>query len=124
MRRFILAITGLIFFWSVNSLAGDLLSDVDALRKTNRSAVVDISDIVRKYIPIGCSSEYAENYLLRFKFRIYRDKNSKSGSQGFIAKKDGPKSFILKFHDEIRIIYDVEDGRVVKSSGKIIFRSL
>lgn len=125
MKWLMVLLGGVLFFGGVAARAGDLLSDITMRRQTNNTPGRDISAIVQKYIPPGCSKEHAENYLIKYQFEIHSSKKiSADGSQVFIATLDGPKTFFFGFYEETRIVYVVENSKVTKSSGMLVYRGL
>jgi hypothetical protein len=105
----------------------NIVSEAREVRKTNRTAVVDISEIVKKYIKVGSSLEVVRAYLLNSGFSLSFQPIKESGKEVLIAV-EAPlnKSLFgfLGFQDEVKLIVKFNQGAVDAASGQIIFRAL
>lgn len=123
-KRFIfLLMTGFIFFQE-HAIAKDIVDDIKQVRQSNKEANIDVSDIVKKYIPSSADRSTVEDYLKTQKFTLHNQPTAPDGSQTLVAVYSENKWFDLGFHDEIRVIVVFINNKVDKSSGKLIFRSL
>jgi hypothetical protein len=106
----------------------NLITEVQARRKTNSAAIIDISDIVNKYMRTEITQKSAEDYLTDLGFKIVYDKPSlKNGEFHLIfeqALSDKSSTSSLGFHDEVRVFVTVENGLTSKLSGKLFFKAL
>jgi hypothetical protein len=120
-------ITPLLFaaFFSFNSMAAEIniLDEAQVLRKKDRSANIEISQLTEKYLPKNMPEKAAIDYLSKLGFVIFVQKN-KSPEENSIAAVFSKTNSLTGFGDEIRIFVNFSNGKVKNSSGKIIFRSL
>ena len=106
-----------------------IINEAKLIREKDKSAILDIKDMVIKYVPIGTPVAKAINRLKREGFEVTKGQLSLSDKKEFdetfvgIYKMGGPLSF-FGFQDEIRIFLDIKNGIVVSVYGKIIYRSL
>lgn len=122
-RLIFLLVTGLIFFQGC-AMAGDIVGDVKQVRQGNKEANIDVSDIVKKYIPLSADRSAVEDFLKTQKFTLHNQPTSSDGSQTLVAIYSEKNLLNIGFHDEIRVIVVFVDNKVDKSSGKLILRSL
>lgn len=116
---------GFILVFQGASMANELVDEVKQVRESNKSATVDISHIVKRYITVGARKIVVESFLKEHKFDINDQPISPGGSQTIVAiyvEKNILASF--GFHDEIRVIVFFENEVVKSATGKLIYRAL
>ncbi|WP_158300659.1 hypothetical protein [Chromobacterium sp. ATCC 53434] len=101
-----------------------IIGDVKQLRKVNRRAYVDISDIARRHIVIGGRKEAVEKYLTDRNFKLYYLPISANEKQSIGAVYIVRSSMnIIGFHDEIRVTVNFENDVVSSVDGRLIYRT-
>jgi hypothetical protein len=91
----------------------------------NDAPVIDISQLVLKYIPINTSQEDAVNYLKEFGFEIYLLPTKNDGlSHLFATKNIGASLFDFVGSDSAHIGIDFSKGRIAKEGGQLVYLSL
>ncbi|HWV14192.1 MAG TPA: hypothetical protein VN030_02090 [Cellvibrio sp.] len=117
-------IAGFLLVFQGYALAGGIVDDVKQVRQSNREAVIDISDIAKKYISLASAKNSVEDYLQAQKFALHNQPMALDGSQTLIAVYAEKRLLDFGFHDEIRVVVVFVNDKVVRVNGKLIFRAL
>jgi hypothetical protein len=111
------AVSGLVFFNACAAVAGGLISEIELVRAGNRQAVIDVSDVVSKYIPIGMSVSEAVDVLSDCDFSV----SGGSGNEGtFVYRKRMPGIFI---YDDLKVVVLVRNGAISALNAHLILRA-
>jgi hypothetical protein len=123
MRAIILALmVGMTIFQGI-AMAGTLIDEVNDMRRKNRTAEIDITEIVLRHVSLGQTRNSVEKYLKSERFELYPQRDLPDGSQVTIAAYDMPSSHIFRFHDEIKIVLTFTNGEVASVRGDLIYRA-
>lgn len=126
MRRMInVILAGFFIVFQGFAIANEIFFDVKKVRKSNKSAIVDISEIVNKYISFGAQKISVDSYLKKNKFALNYQPIAPDRSQTLVALYvEGSLLTSVGFYDEIRVIVVFENGIVKRADGKLIYRAL
>lgn len=106
------------------AMANDLIEDAMIVRKTDKSASVDISGLASQYILLGSQQKEVEGYLVGLGFKVTPLPITDPTSRTLVAIRKENKMNPTGFGDELRIVVEFVDGVVRSVSGKIIYRAL
>jgi hypothetical protein len=122
---------GLYFVWKsapgsrIEAMKPGFVHDVYALRSSNDAPVIDISQVVLKYIPISTSQEDAVYYLTKLGFEIYFLPTKNDGMSHLFAKKNiGASLFDFVGSDSAHIGIDFSNGKIIKEGGQLVYIAL
>jgi hypothetical protein len=138
LKAFLVVFVGVLYYAIIVKHARDrnmlhlvtepnIVSEAREVRKTNRAAVVDISEIVKKYVKLGASREAVRVYLMNSGFSLSFQPIREVGKEVLIAVESPLNKTLfgfLGFEDEIKLIVEFNQGAVGAASGQIIFRAL
>lgn len=106
----------------------EMIKDIIAYREGNVETKIDITDIVERRINIGDNLEGVLTIFKKngFKYELLDDRAPESSKydQIFLATYDTRNSNDLGFGDVIRIVIKVNNKRVSKVSGTVIYMHL
>jgi hypothetical protein len=116
--------------WNSNSSKKEesgLFSDISKIREHDHTNPLDISSILKKYIPVGTARQDTISYLRKNGFELYPQQNSKELLA--IKRNDNSRSpswisfFSMgKFKYQISIKFD--NNKVQDLQGELIYQSL
>lgn len=106
-------------------MASNLVEDIKQVREGNKSATIDVSELVKQHIPEGTKRDLASNHLQQLGFSLHWTPNPKNATETLLAiyKEKGIKSQ-LGFTDEIRVVIEFKENAATSITGKIIYRAL
>jgi hypothetical protein len=104
--------------------AQDLLRDAKAARANEKAAIFRIDDIVRRYIRVGESQETVERYLSGLKFKVDPPREQRGVRSSIMFAVATLRWPLMIFDDEVRVIVDIEEGRVKDARGFVVVRAL
>jgi hypothetical protein len=124
-RSIFLLATALIFFQGC-AMSSELINEIKQARERDKSARLDVSNIVRKHVKSGSSWSTISDRLVKDGFECYKRRSNKSDSnfQVYDCVMDFSKWYYFVFNDEIRLDIAVQNDTVVTSGGELIFTSL
>lgn len=109
-------------------MAETFMDEVKAVRAKSKASTVKIHDLAAKYVPTGTRKEKALEFCEKNGFKIYpvrdkRDFDSKTYDEAIVCSRDVLKWYLLG-HDEIRVILDIKNDVVEKTTGFIFLHAL
>lgn len=112
-----------LFLLPGKAMSDTLLDAVKVHRKSHKQANLEITQIVTRFIPNGCSEELAMETLLKNDFRVYRRDSRKNDDEVEVIAVRKP-STVHGFGDEIQIGFSIRDRQVHEVWGMLIYRAL
>jgi hypothetical protein len=104
--------------------AQDLMRDAKAVRAKEKAAIFRIDHIVRRYIHVGDSQENVERYLSGLKFKVYPTREQRGDRPPSMLGVATLRRPLMTFDDEVRVIVDIEEGRVKDATGFVVAQAL
>jgi hypothetical protein len=117
-------LTGFCLMFFGFAAAQDIVTDVKKLRDTNKSANLDIGQVIERYIQVGATQAQVETDLKAMKFKLYYQPVAPDQTLPMLAVLDQTSLLSFGFGDEIRVIVFFEKGAVKRTSGMLIYRAL
>lgn len=105
-------------------VAVNLIDDIKEVRNNNKAAIIDITNIVTKYITVGAKQDWVESYLTKLGFQLNYFPTKDRSSKVLIASQMEKQIIPIGFNDEYRIGVEFVNGNAISVSGQIIFQAL